>query len=453
MRKLMRYVLQLTVSIMFGILILGIQFYVSSSKERFIGNLHEVDSFAIVDTHISETWHHQLLRTLNTSNKTVAFFLYTNHGGATFKFFDLANSLIFEVSEVESIDDYHLITLDTEHLNVIRMEVEIEDSLVDTVTFVYFNLYRDAQLLDVHQHPVEQLLLHDTVVEHMTLFQFIEQELILLGIIIIGFTVFFNVIHILWKKLKPIHLIFSEHYLNVLERIKAIISKMVWVFKQLFYNIFGGLFLFVITSFMLVILFEEESSESQESLHQALYFNQVHDGFDISVSIGVSDSTWNDSDYGPHYIYYKIVFNQKPSGYYVASIWTESGYQGSALSDQGLILTGYEDDDYSTIDIYFESDFGSSDSFKLVIRDAHTGLIVFESDEYRLYQTYDDVRLDFGIIIDPDPWRFSLYIFLFHVMVTTSLIRYLYFKGTDKRLARQAKRKALQDSQAYWDQK
>ncbi|MCK7539926.1 MAG: hypothetical protein MZV63_57975 [Marinilabiliales bacterium] len=138
-----------------------------------------------------------------------------------------------------------------------------------------------------------------------------------------------------------------------------------------------------------------------------------------------------------------MIFNQKPPGYYVASLWTESGYRGRALSDQGLILTGYEDPKDSTIDIYFASDFETSDTFKLVIRNAYTGIIIFESEEYPLYKTYDAVSVDFGIIIEPDPWRFSLYIFLFHVLITTSLIRYLYFKNTDKRLERQAKRKAL----------
>ncbi len=109
MRKWMRYILQLTVSIMFGILILGIQFYVSSSKERFIGNLESVDSFAIVDTHQSGRWHHQLLRTLNASDNTISFFLYTNHSGAVFKFYDPSDSLMLEVQGLNFMDDYDVI--------------------------------------------------------------------------------------------------------------------------------------------------------------------------------------------------------------------------------------------------------------------------------------------------------------------------------------------------------
>ncbi len=332
------------------------------------------------------------------------------------------------------------------------MEVVITNTVVDTVSFVYLSEYSDALLLDVHPHPVEQLILHDTVVEKMTLFEFIGEELAFLATIIISLTVFFNIIHILWKKFNPSHLTISERLMNILEKIRHITSKIVWAFKQLFYNIFGGLFLFVITTLLLVFLFGEDT-ETPEPLDQAVYFNEVKNGFDITVQIGASTSTWNDSDYGPHYIYYKVVFNQKPSGYYVASLWTESGYRGRALSDQGLILTGYEDPKDSTIDIYFASDFETSDTFKLVIRNAYTGMIVFESEEYTLYKTYDDVNMDFGITIEPDPWRFSLYIFLFHVLITTSLIRYLYFRGTDRRLERQAKRKALQDTQSYWDSK
>lgn len=452
MRKWMRYILQLTVSIMFGILILGIQFYVSSSKEQFTGNLSTVDSFAIVDTHQSGRWHHQLLRTLNASDNTVSFFLYTNHSGTVFKFYDPSDGLMLEVQGLNFMDDYDVIYLNTEHLNVIRMEVVITNTVVETVTFVYFSEYQDAQLLDVHPHPVEQLLLHDTVVQKMTLFEFIGEEITFLATIIISLTVFFNIIHILWKKFNPSHLTISERLMDVLEKIKHITSKIVWAFKQLFYNIFGGLFLFVITTLLLVFLFGEDT-ETPEPLNQAVYFNEVKNGFDVTVQIGASASTWNDSDYGPHYIYYEVIFNQKPSGYYVASLWTDNGYQGRALSDRGLILTGYEDSKNSTIDIYFAADFEESETFQLVIRNAYTGVVVFESEVYPLYKTYDDVSVDFGIVIEPDPWRFSLYIFLFHVVVTTSLIRYLYYRGTDKRLARQAKRKALQDTQSYWDSK
>ncbi|MCK7539925.1 MAG: hypothetical protein MZV63_57970 [Marinilabiliales bacterium] len=165
------------------------------------------------------------------------------------------------------MDDYGFIALDTEHLNAVRMEVEINTAVVDTITFVFFSEYGDAQLLDVHPHPVEQLLLHDTVVERMTLFEFIGQELTYLATIIISLTLFFNIIHFVWKKFNPSQLHISERWKHIIKKIKRITSITLWAFKQLFYNVFGGLFLFVITTLLLVI-FIGEDTEPSESLQK-----------------------------------------------------------------------------------------------------------------------------------------------------------------------------------------
>lgn len=452
MRKFMRYILQLTVSMMLGILILGIQFYVSSAKERLSGHLEDIDSFAIIDTHHSAIWHHQLIRAVDDDASSVSFFLYTNLEDAVFTLTDMDDQEIDNFDGSEFIGDYHEISLEVENLTSIKMKVYVDSNLIDTVTFTYINNYQDAKLLDVYPNQANQLLLYEELARDLTLFEFIKIQFGWLALIIVSLTIFFNLIHIIYRRLNIKRISLSERMSIRFECVKKIFSKVKWLLKHLIYNLFGGLFIYVISTLLLVIFFGEDE-EALEPPHEALYFNEIKNGFDITVSIGASDSSWNDSDYGPHYIYYDIIFNSKPSGYYVASLLTEEGYQGRALSDQGLLFTGYEDPEYRRISIYHAYDFESSDTFKLVIRYAATGLIVFESETYTLYKEYDDVTDVFGIVIEPEPWQFSLYLFVFHVLITTSLIRYVYYRGTDKRLARQAKRKALQDTQDYWDKR
>lgn len=453
MRKIMRYILQLTVSMMLGILILGIQFYITSSKERLVGNLAEIDSFGIVDTHKSEAWHHQLIRAIDDDTASVSFFLYSNQENALFTFLDEDYIEIKSIQGSLLIEDYQQMILDIDHLTIVRMTVHIENNLVDTVTFMYMDHYRDAKLLDVYPNQSNLLLLYEEISTNITIFEYTKTQFLWLAVIIVSLTAFFNIVHIIYKKLNLKSIPFSERMSIHLENIGKILSKVKWLLKQLTYNLFGGLFIYVISTLLLVIIIGEDEEEGLEPLHEAIYFNEVSNGFDVTVNIGASDSTWNDSDYGPNYIYYDVVFNSKPSGYYVASLSTDNGYQGRALSDRGLLFTGYEDPEYSMIQIYHAYDFESSENFKLVIRNAATGLIVFESDTYTLYKHYDDVNDVFGIVIEPEPWQFSLYMFVFHVLITTSLIRYVYYRGTDKRLARQAKRKALQDTQDYWDKR
>jgi hypothetical protein len=451
MRKIMRYILQLTVSMMLGILILGIQFYVTSSKEKLIGHLAEIDSFGIVDTHTSETWHHQLIRAIDDDAASVSFFLYSNQENALFTFLDEDDQEIESIHGSLLIDDYQQVILDVDHFTTVRMTVHIENSLVDTVTFIYMDHYKDAKLLDVYPNQSNLLLLYEEISTNITIFEYIKTQFLWLAVIIVSLTAFFNIVHIIYKNINIKSIPVSERMSIHLENIGKFFSKFKWLLKQLTYNLFGGLFIYVISTLLLVIFFGDDEAEGLEPLQEAVYFHEVSNGFDITVNIGASDSTWNDSDYGPNYIYYDVVFNSKPSGYYVASLSTENGYQGRALSDQGLLFSGYEDPEYTTINIYDAEDFESSETFEIVIRNAATGLIVFESDTYILYKQYDDVSDVFGIVIEPEPWQFSLYMFLFHVVITTSLIRYVYYRGTDKRLARQAKRKALQDTQAYWD--
>ncbi len=441
----MRYILQLTVSMMLGILILGIQFYITSSKEKLIGNLAEIDSFGIVDTHKSEAWHHQLIRAIDDDAASVSFFLYSNQENARFTFLDEDDQEIESIQGSLLIEDYQFISLDIDHLTIVRMTVHIDNALVDSVTFMYLNDYRDAKLLDVYPNQSNLLLLYEEISTNITIFEYIKTQFLWLAVIIVSLTAFFNIVHIIYKKINLKNIPISERMSIHFKYMRNILSKVKWLLKQLTYNLFGGLFIYVISTLLLVIIIGEDETEGLEPPHEAIYFNEVSNGFDITVNIGASDSTWNDSDYGPNYIYYNVVFNGKPSGYYVASLSTDNGYQGRALSDQGLLFTGYEDPEYSTINIYHAYDFESSETFTLVIRNAATGLIVFESDTYTLYKHYDDVSDAFGIVIEPEPWQYSLYVFVFHVLITTSLIRYLYDKGHNKRLAKKAQREALKN--------
>lgn len=451
MRKFMRIILQLTVSIMMGMLILGIQFYVSSSKEQFIGTLSDMESFAIVDTHISSQWSHQLLRFIHRDER-VSYALYADATDAVFEFYDThgATAGLWVVTNPHS--DYVIIDLTSESLEVLRMDVILQGVKVDTFHFVHVSEIVDARLLDHHDQDASRLLISDAIIQEVNLIQYLESRLLYLAGIIGGLTLFFNILFLMIRQFKIRSLHLSDSSLLAFDRIRILAKKIVWLLQQLFFNVFGGIFLFVLTALALVLIFGEDPS-AEESPNEAVYFETSGNGFNITVNIGLSDSSWNDSDYGPHYVYYEIIFNAQPSGYYIASFLTEEGFKGSALSDQGMIATGYVDENLSRIPIYFASDFETSETFRLVIRNAYTGMIVFTSEPYELYKDSDLVKTSFNVSIGSEPWRYSWYIFLFHVLVTTTLIRYLYWKGEDKRILRREKRRQLSDSQEYLDRK
>ncbi len=410
---------------------LTLYFSMSGLKiSSFIGNLEKYNNFTFVEDYKGDV-DYQFLRAFSYEDNDLTYAIHSSDTDTLFVFYNENSEVVIEIDSDELIiEDFYIFTIENYNNEVLTLKVFKASKLINTLEFVYLKDYEDAKILNYGDRDFNDINLKSIVDTH----ELIENNLLksiityfafggaLLGLVYI--------IAVIKKKKEGPDL---ESYSEMRQRIKEKKTKKIELkekkelskpLKILKYISINMLISLVVTYGIIIIIgtfvYNESSTEYLE--YSELYFNEVNDEFNISLYIGISESIASDSDYGLDTVVYTVVYDKTPDELLVGSFICDGEYFGRSFSDSGEIYGEHTDIYYRQIEIWRFEDCESADSFKLVLRNPNTAMIVFESEEYDLYKTADSAKEAFDFEEDSNA-VYLLYIYLFNASVTATLIR------------------------------
>lgn len=410
--------------------ILVILVFIASKQMVFLGALEGYDAFNIIYTH-EEDDRFLLIRANNETKQDVVYALHTSYPDAVVVVMsDDVELMRIHSSEIPEQDFY---TFQLENMN--RKEICIallsQQQEILEITFLYLDNYHDSIGLAYQDNLMQNIYL-----EEVKTTRNIRDDDILTPLIVTSFGILLivGVVYLLLRS-QTARSELDDVYKEKDKPQTKEHTKTIKVVKYLSINAFLGLLLTILTIYLLVLLFSEESfTENPYEMDQDSVLFAIEDDpeFGFVMHIGVRKYAYYDGEINKWSVIYSIRTKQDFEEVYIISIDCNQKYHGRAFTDMGVAYNKTPSSHYGEIEIDDLRVCENSLEFRLVIRDPNTAMILFESESYPLYQDAFLVMEHFEIDYDNAVPLFTLYVFLFHSIVSASLLRIVYNKVTPR---------------------
>jgi len=408
-------------TVIFAMVIFSITLLTSLDSE-FIGELKSYDEFLIV----SQTEDYQLIRLIAHDSSDVDYALYTTQSAYVFTFTQEDMQFIVDAHMLSSTD-YRVIHMPFSNSSPIELQVHQSDVLVHHTMFMYIKDYEDARGLQYSYQNFDQLMISNYRTQSLFSFLF-QTELKILYLPIVFYTVFGMMLFIVIYTYLFAHVgkwyacMFKKPTSDITKKIK---DAVIYVLT----NLLGGFFLYALTVVFLVLVSGGDLDESEDvnTNVNVLYFTIEDQEVPISIFIGIQDYAISDSDMGKYTVVYTFEFPSQLDKVWVGSFVCDAeifGYAKSHITQDTRSDVIHQ----RQIEMYQSSDCQDAQTFYIIIRDPHTGMILKTSDTHTLYKTYEEVVLAFDVSLEANDPIPSLLIYAFHVIVSMPLLRKGYKK-------------------------
>ena len=385
-------ILFFAVSIIFVVVLLRV--------EEFKGNLENYDAFGIIDN--SEEY--DLLRVMNNLDEESNLALYSKDTLLQFDFYD-NDILIYSIDNGLIEGDYLLFNLNQAIDKNIKLVVSKETVILDELTFYYTNNYRNIEYIIMNDMDFDLLLLQDNIESRSIIVELLMSDNINPIVVISIFIVMILVILI------PYHRIFSYFFSKEAKKI----------FERVFIHIMLSIILFGITLFIFVSIFIDEE-ESTSQFDNVDYIYEETDMFKVDISVGIMETFWFSGSK------LEVVYRLK-----LITFDNDLDYTGIFICDNESFgyVRSIEESVFSfdqVREVFIEENCQSSETFHIYIVDTKTGVLIYQTENYKLYKDTNETISTFNLVENSNGKFISLGIFLFHFLITATLLDILIYK-------------------------
>ena len=385
-------ILFFAVSIIFVVVLLRV--------EEFKGNLENYDAFGIIDN--SEEY--DLLRVMNNLDEESNLALYSKDTLLQFDFYD-NDILIYSIDNGLIEGDYLLFNLNQAIDKNIKLVVSKETVILDELTFYYTNNYRNIEYIIMNDMDFDLLLLQDNIESRSIIVELLMSDNINPIVVISIFIVMILVILI------PYHRIFSYFFSKEAKKI----------FERVFIHIMLSIILFGITLFIFVSIFIDEE-ESTSQFDNVDYIYEETDMFKVDISVGIMETFWFSGSK------LEVVYRLK-----LITFDNDLDYTGIFICDNESFgyVRSIEESVFSfdqVREVFIEENCQSSETFHIYIVDTKTGVLIYQTENYKLYKDTNETISTFNLVENSNGKFISLGIFLFHFLITATLLDILIYR-------------------------
>lgn len=385
-------ILFVAVSIIFLIVLLRV--------DEFKGNLENYDTFGIID----DSNDYDLLRVLNNLDEESNLALYSKDLSLQFDFYH-NDVLIHSIHNQLQEDDYVVFNLDQVIDENITLVVLSGTNVVDEMTFYYTNNYENIEYVIMNDIDYDSLILQNNIENRSIIIGLLLSDNIN-PLIVIGFFTFMIIIILI-----PYHKIFSYFFSKEVKKI----------FERIFIHIGLSVILFGLTLFIFVTIFVDEE-ESSSQFDNADYIYEDTDMFEVDVSVGIMETFWLNGSM------LEVVYRLK-----LITFDNDLDYTGIFIcNNESFGFVGsIEESDFSydeVREVFFEEKCQDSELFHIDVVDTKTGVLIYQTEDYKLYKDVDDTISTFNLVEYTNGKWITIGIFLFHFIITATLLDILIYK-------------------------
>ena len=391
-------ILFFVISIIFVVVLLRV--------EEFKGNLENYDIFGIIDNNEE----YDLLRVMNNLDEESNLALYSKDTLLQFDFYD-NDILIYSIDNGLIEGDYLLFNLNQVIDTNIKLVVSKETIILDELTFYYTNNYRNIEYVIMNDMDFDLLLLQENIESRSIIVELMLSDNINPLIVIGLFTLMILVVFI------PYHQIFSYFLSKDVKKI----------FERIFIHVMVSIILFAITLFIYVSIFVDEE-ESTSQFDNVDYIYEETDTFKVDTSVGITETFWFSGS--KLEVVYRLKF---------ITFDNDFDYTGIFMCDNEAFgyVRSVEESDFSfdqVREVFIENNCQSIEIFHIDIVDTKTGVLIYQTENYKLYKDTDETISTFNLVENSNGKLISFGIFLFHFLFTTTLLDILIYKVDKKRV-------------------